>query len=91
MQRNAGVTDKDLIMGVLGNYKLAIEVLSHAAVESANDRIKGNFVNVLNQTFDDQKAVWNAINQRGWYPAKPAMPQDIQETKNKFIQPVGIM
>lgn len=91
MQFNTGMTDKDMMMSVLGDYKLAVEMLSHAAVESANDSIKRDYINVLNSTFDDQKAVWNAINQRGWYPVKPAQPQDIQEAKNKYKQPVGMM
>ncbi|SNX54422.1 spore coat protein [Thermoanaerobacterium sp. RBIITD] len=91
MPNNMGMTDKDIMMGVLGDYKLAIVTLSHAAIEAANDNIKRDFINALNSTFEEQKQVWNAINQRGWYAVKPAQPQDIQEAKNKFRQPVGMM
>lgn len=89
--QNTKMTDKDIMMGVLGDYKQAIETLSHAAVEAANENLKRDFINALNTTFEDQKQVWNAINQRGWYPVKPAQPQDIQDAKNKFRQPVTMM
>ncbi|AST57977.1 coat F domain protein [Thermoanaerobacterium thermosaccharolyticum] len=91
MISNAGMTDKDIMMGVLGDYKLAIDALSHAATEAANESLKRDFINALNSTFEEQKEVWNAINQRGWYSVKPAQMQDIQETRNKFRQPAGIM
>ncbi|WP_434640516.1 spore coat protein [Thermoanaerobacterium thermosaccharolyticum] len=88
---NTSMTDKDIMMGVLSDYKLAVETLSHAAIEAANESLKRDFINALNSTFEEQKQVWNAINQRGWYSVKPAQMQDIQETKNKFRQPAGIM
>ncbi|AIS53091.1 coat F domain-containing protein [Thermoanaerobacter kivui] len=91
MYGNTQITDKDIMMNVLGNYKLAIEMLSHAAVESANESIRREYINILNSAFEDQKSVWNSVNQRGWYPVKPAQPQDIQEARNKFRQPVGMM
>ncbi|ORX22245.1 spore coat protein [Thermoanaerobacterium sp. PSU-2] len=91
MMGNTGMTDKDIMMGVLGDYKLAIEVLSHAATEAANENLKRDFINALNSTFEEQKQVWNAISQRGWYSVKPAQMQDIQEAKNKFRQPAGVM
>ncbi|MGB9679842.1 MAG: spore coat protein [Thermoanaerobacteraceae bacterium] len=91
MPNSSGLTDKDIMTSVLGDYKLAVEVLSHAVVESANDNIRRDYMNLLNSTFQDQDMVWKAINQRGWYPVKPAQHQDIQEAANKFMQPSGMM
>lgn len=91
MYGNTQISDKDIMMNVLGCYKLAIDMFSHAAVESANESIRREYINLLNSTLEDQRTVWSAINQRGWYPVKPAPPQDIQEARNKFRQPVGMM
>lgn len=88
---NTNMTDKDIMMGLLGDYKLAIETLSHAAIEAANENLKRDFINALNSAYEEQKQVWNAISQRGWYSVKPAQMQEIQETRNKFRQPAGIM
>ncbi|MGB9780750.1 spore coat protein [Caldanaerobacter sp.] len=91
MYGNQQITDKEIMMNILGSYKLAIEMLSHAAVEAANESIRREYINLLNSTLEDQRAVWTAVNQRGWYPVKAAQPQDIQEARNKFKQPVGMM
>ena len=91
MYGNTQITDKEIMMNILNSYKLAVEILSHAAVEAANESIRREHINLLNSTLEDQRTVWNAINQRGWYPIKAAQPQDIQEARNKFRQPVGMM
>ncbi|SHF38483.1 Coat F domain-containing protein [Caldanaerobius fijiensis DSM 17918] len=84
------MTDKDYMMGVLGDLKFEIEGLSHAIVESADESLRRDFTSVLNTCFTDQKKVFDAISQRGWYKVRQASPQDIAHTRNTFQTPAII-
>ena len=45
----------------------------------------------FNQISADQLEIFNLMQQNGWYPTKPAQPQDVQTAKQKYQQMRGTL
>ena len=90
MQNNMQMSDKDSVNGILGDYKLEKEALSHAVVEATYTPLRNDFHNVLDTCFQDQKKVFDLMNQKGWYQIKQASQQDITNLKNKVTQQASV-
>jgi spore coat protein CotF len=49
--------------------------LCTAILESANDNVRSQLTQILNKSLQNQKAVFDLMNQKGWYKVSPA-PQE---------------
>ncbi len=72
-------------MGILLNeHKLAASMLTSGVIESANPQVRQHFSNLLNQTLDHQKQIFDVMNQKGWYKVAPAPQEELTRIQQSF-------
>jgi spore coat protein CotF len=81
-----GLTDKDLMQILLYEHKLMASAMTSCILESSNQQLRHDCMNLLNRDFEHQKMIFDAMHQRGWYPVQAAAPQDIQRAQQALNQ-----
>ena len=81
-----GLTDKDLIQILLNEHKLMASAMTNCILESSNQQLRHDCMNLLNRDFEHQKMIFDAMHQRGWYQVQAAQPQDIQRAQQTLNQ-----
>lgn len=82
MRAEPRFTDQDLMGLILQSHKHLAESLNMCLLETANDQLRRDYQNILMETYDHHKQIWNVMNQRGWYSVRPANPQDVARAQN---------
>lgn len=67
-----GLSEKDIMVDLLNDTKLASEGYHHAMVESANDNVWNTFMRLHNDELTGARLIFNLMHQRGWYPVEAA-------------------
>jgi len=80
------MNDRDLVEDVLLIIKGAADLYLHGTIESSTLNVHSTFEKILNDTLCMQNEVYNAMAQKGWYPAQQAEQQQIEQAKQKFAQ-----
>jgi len=79
-----GMSDKEVINDLLSSQKMSAEHCNTWANECINHQLKNDFLNILKEEQDIQFELFHEMQQRGWYPTKPARPEDVNNAKEKF-------
>ena len=80
------MNDRDLVEDVLLIIKGVADLYLHGTIESSTLNVHSTFKKILNDTLCMQNEVYNAMAQKGWYPAQQAEQQQIEQAKQKFAQ-----
>ena len=80
------MSDRDLVEDVLLIIKGAADLYLHGTIESSTLNVYSTFKEILNDTLCMQNEVYNAMAQKGWYPAQQTEQQQIEQAKQKFAQ-----
>ncbi|BBB91805.1 MAG TPA: spore coat protein [Methylomusa anaerophila] len=67
--------DMERIGALLYQLKTEATTLCTAILESTNNNVRSQLTQILNKSFQNQKIVFDCMNQKGWYKVEPA-PQD---------------
>lgn len=96
MQQNTGasaacppaqtLTDQERAMDLLCHEKSLLGSLSAMVTEAANPSLRRALNEAFLQVGQDQFALFQQMQQSGWYQVKPAQAQDIQTACQKFDQ-----
>lgn len=78
--------EKDILMDMLAQEKFLMGLYATNITESNCTQMRDMFLNHLDQLSQDQYQIFEQMNQKGYYPIKPAQPQDIQEAKQQAQQ-----
>jgi len=88
MPQQQQVAQQNLDMELIGTliYQLKMEATSlcTAVLESANDTVRSQLTNVLQQSLQNQKEVFDFMNQKGWYKVEPAPADQYQLIQQSF-------
>ena len=80
------LSDQERALDLLCHEKAALSTLTTMVAEAANPALR----RVLNDTYlqvgQDQYALFQQMQQKGWYQVKPAQDADIQAACQKFNQ-----
>ena len=77
-------TDKDRLTDALNAQKYAAGHYSTFACETKTPEVRACVMKILNEECDMQNAVFNTMDQRGWYPTTTAEEQKLQQAKTKY-------
>lgn len=80
------MTDKEYMEDVLLTAKTLGALYHYATQESGTQNVHNQFKTNMNEVMDAQHQLYSTMSQKGWYPQSQAQPQQIQQTKNKFMQ-----
>lgn len=83
---NVNISDRDLADNILSQHKLEAASLTNLILESVNNNLRSDCVNILQNTFSHQKQVFDYMSSKGWYPTKTASPQDITTAQQSISQ-----
>ena len=78
------IRDKDLAAAVLSDLKLTCSCINQKILETANEQLRQSYLNILNETYNEHKQVFDMMHQRGWYKTIPARQQEISQFSNSI-------
>lgn len=83
MAWNTNLSDKEIANAVLDNHKLGASSLTNLILESTNNQLRNDCMNVLKKTFEHQKQIFDIMTQKGWYQVANASQQDITRAQQQ--------
>jgi len=75
------LSDRDIAFSILNSYKLQASALTTLIIESTNNALRKEALNVLSRVFDHQKQVFDFLSQKGWYTVDKATQDDISKAQ----------
>ncbi len=79
--------DMELVGTLLYQLKMEATSLCTAILEGANPNVRTQLSQLLQQSLQNQKTVFDLMNQKGWYKVEPAP----QEQYNRIQQNMATM
>ena len=80
------LTDEERALDLLGHEKALMSSLTAMLTEAANPALRRVLSDLYLQVSQDQYALFQQMQQNGWYEVKPAQAADIQAACQKFGQ-----
>ena len=80
------LSDEERAFDLLYQEKALMANISSEVVEGSQPGLRNVMNDMFMQMGQDQLQIFQAMNNQGWYPLKPAQPQDIQTAKQKYEQ-----
>ncbi len=78
------VNDRDRINDLLASEKYLTEGYNISTFEATTPELQNTLKNILNETHNNRKALYQLMEQRGWYKAEKADQQQISQAYNQF-------
>ena len=80
------LNDQELAFDLLYQEKALLANIAAEVLEASQPGMRQVLHDCYMQIGQDQLSIWNVMEQQGWYPVKPAQPQDVQTAKQKYQQ-----
>lgn len=85
LQNNlAGTSEQELAYDLLYTQKFLTESYNTSSGEVSDESLRRTLVDILNEEHTNEKGIWNAIHQHGWYGLQAADSQEIAQVRTKF-------
>ncbi len=81
--------EKDILQLALNECKHSAMAINQYILEASDDALRRDYMTALGDVYSQQKQVYDVMEQKGWYTAKNASAQEINQAKNKFSQQQG--
>ena len=80
------LSDQELAFDLLYQEKSLLANIASEVLEASQPGMRQVLNDCYMQIGQDQLEIFNQMQQQGWYPVKPAQPQDVQTAKQKYQQ-----
>ena len=80
------LNDQELAFDLLYQEKALLSNIASEVLEASQPGMRQVLNDCYLQMGQDQLDIFSAMAQQGWYPTKPAQPQDVQTAKQKYQQ-----
>ena len=84
--QNQPLSDQELAFDLLYQEKSLLANIASEVLEASQPGMRQVLNDCSMQICQDQLEIFNQMQQQGWYPVKPAQPQDVQTAKQKYQQ-----
>ena len=64
--------------------KLEAQMLCHATLEGVDDQVRNHASGLLSKSLQNQKNLFNIMNQKGWYQVDSAPQEMLTSAQQKF-------
>ena len=78
------LTDQEIAQSLLKEEKLVCGMINTAILEAKSDNLRRDWQSCLQSSYQLQKKVFDAMNQRGWYSPAKADMQQLTQAQNQF-------
>lgn len=82
--QGAQFADKDILQLALNETKHTAEALNSFILEASNEQLRRDYMTVLGDVYNQQKQVFDLMEQKGFYNVQNATPEQITQVQNKF-------
>ena len=82
--QNPPLSDQELAFDLLYQEKALLTNIASEVLEASQPGMRQVLNDCYMQIGQDQLEIFNQMQQQGWYPVKPAQPQDVQTAKQKY-------
>ena len=89
--QNQPLSDQELAFDLLYQEKSLLANIASEVLEASQPGMRQVLNDCYMQIGQDQLEIFNQMQQQGWYPVKPAQPQDVQTAKQKYQQMRGTL
>ncbi len=76
--------EKDILQIVLNESKHTAETLNSFILESSNEQLRRDYMTILGDIYNQQKQVFDLMQQKGFYNVENANAQQISQAQSKF-------
>ena len=76
--------EKDILQIVLNESKHTAETLNTFILESSNEQLRRDYMTGLGDIYNQQKQVFDLMQQKGFYNVENANAQQISQAQSKF-------
>ncbi|MCW3489595.1 spore coat protein [Dethiobacter alkaliphilus] len=80
------LTDQDIAQCLLKDEKFSCNFINSCIQEAADNNLRRDWQNCLQNSQQMQKQVFDAMNQKGWYSPAKADMQQMSQAQNQFSQ-----
>ncbi|MBP2628724.1 MAG: Coat domain protein [Firmicutes bacterium] len=86
MQSGQGTqfSEKDILQLTLNECKHCAESLNYAILEASNEQLRRDYMTVLGDVYNQQKQVFDLMQQKGYYSVENATAQQMAQAQSKF-------
>lgn len=90
MQSGQGMqfADKDILQLTLNETKHTAEALNSFILEASNEQLRRDYMTVLGDVYNQQKQVFDLMEQKGFYSVQNATAEQMNQVQNKFNNPM---
>lgn len=85
------LSDQELAFDLLYQEKALLANIASEVLEASQPGMRQVLNDCYMQIGQDQLEIFSQMQQQGWYPVKPAQPQDVQTAKQKYQQMRGTL
>lgn len=78
------IRDKDLAFAMLNDLKFTCDCINQKILEASNMQLRQQYLNILNETYSEQKQLFDLMQQRGWYKTMNANQQELSQISNSI-------
>jgi spore coat protein CotF len=78
------MNDRDLLNDALSTCKYITDSLNVAVREASHTRLHGDILQILNETHQSARDLFNLMFQNGWYSLEPEEQQKIDQAFQQF-------
>ena len=82
--QNQPLSDQEMAFDLLYQEKALLANIASEVLEASQPGMRQVLNDCYMQIGQDQLSIFNQMQQQGWYPVKPAQPQDVQTAKQKY-------
>jgi spore coat protein CotF len=82
--QGASLSDRDILQLALNETKHTATSVNAFALETGNDALRRDYLTVLGDVHNQEKQIFDLMQQKGYYNVKNADPQDIAQAKSQF-------
>lgn len=83
MAQQPSLSEKELISDLLASEKQIISAYSTGMTESSCPNLRNTLEDNFKNVEQTQYEIFNAMNQKNWYPIKDADSNEVQQLKNE--------
>jgi spore coat protein CotF len=78
------LTEQDVMQVCLGQTKELASSLNTYILEANNEQLRRDYMTALGDVYNQQKQLFELMEQKGYYNVKNATQQDISQAASKF-------
>jgi len=77
-------SEKDILQLALNETKHTAEALNSFILEASNEQLRRDYMTVLGDVYNQQKEVFELMQQKGFYNVEAATSQQMTQAQSKF-------